>query len=53
MPNLICPPQVLAAQLDRLADVIGMDTVYLGVVPLHASMEVPPANGFWSFEARP
>ncbi|MFB7184175.1 Scr1 family TA system antitoxin-like transcriptional regulator [Streptomyces sp. NPDC056230] len=50
--NLICPPRALAAQLDRLADAIGMDTVDLGVVPLHASVKVPPANGFWSVEAR-
>nr|WP_323180737.1 Scr1 family TA system antitoxin-like transcriptional regulator [Streptomyces atratus] len=50
--TLICPPQVLAAQLDRLAGVIGMDTVDLGIVPLHAAVKVPPADGFWSFDGR-
>ncbi|MFI9036030.1 helix-turn-helix domain-containing protein [Streptomyces sp. NPDC053726] len=50
--TLICPPQVLAAQLDRLVGVIGMDTVELGIVPLHATVKVPPANGFWSFDGR-
>ncbi|WP_326603923.1 helix-turn-helix domain-containing protein [Streptomyces sp. NBC_01800] len=50
--TLICPPSVLAAQLDRLAGVIGMDTVTLGIVPLHATVRVPPANGFWSFDGR-
>ncbi|KUJ66910.1 DNA-binding protein [Streptomyces albus subsp. albus] len=42
----ICPPSVLAAQLDRLAGVIGMDTVELGIVPFSAHLKVPPANGF-------
>ncbi|MFB6706206.1 helix-turn-helix domain-containing protein, partial [Streptomyces sp. NPDC056333] len=50
--TLICPPSVLAAQLDRLTGVIGMDTVTLGIVPLHATVRVPPANGFWSFDGR-
>ncbi|WP_413753553.1 helix-turn-helix transcriptional regulator [Streptomyces sp. R-74717] len=50
--TLICPPQVLAAQLDRLAGVIGMDSVDLGIVPLHAAVKVPPADGFWSFDGR-
>ncbi|MFJ7197404.1 MULTISPECIES: helix-turn-helix domain-containing protein [unclassified Streptomyces] len=50
--SLICPPHVLAAQLDRLAGVIGMDTVHLGIVPLHAPVKVPPANGFWCFDGR-
>ncbi|MFF4080898.1 helix-turn-helix domain-containing protein [Streptomyces sp. NPDC001777] len=50
--TLICPPHVLAAQLDRLAGIIGMDTVRLGIVPLQASAKVPPANGFWSFDNR-
>ncbi|MGH3586755.1 MAG: helix-turn-helix domain-containing protein, partial [Pseudonocardia sp.] len=49
---LICPAQVLGAQLDRLAGVIGMDTVELGVVPLRASLKLPPANGFWVFDER-
>ncbi|MDX2728388.1 helix-turn-helix transcriptional regulator [Streptomyces sp. PA03-2a] len=50
--TLICPPSVLAVQLDRLTGVIGMDTVSLGIVPLHATVRIPPANGFWSFDGR-
>jgi transcriptional regulator with XRE-family HTH domain len=50
--TLICPPHILAAQLDRLAGTIGMDIVHLGIVPLHAPAKVPPANGFWSFDNR-
>ncbi|MFB6787704.1 helix-turn-helix domain-containing protein [Streptomyces olivaceus] len=44
---LVCPPAVLVAQLDRLAGTVGMDTVELGVIPLSASLRIPPANGFW------
>ncbi|MFI1175286.1 helix-turn-helix domain-containing protein [Streptomyces melanogenes] len=49
---LICPPAVLAAQLDRLAGVIGMDTVELGIVPLGSPLKVPAANGFWILDDR-
>ncbi|MFJ4363292.1 helix-turn-helix domain-containing protein [Streptomyces chartreusis] len=44
---LVCPPSVLAAQLDRLAGQVGMDTIELGIIPLGASLKVPTANGFW------
>ncbi|MEU6995250.1 helix-turn-helix transcriptional regulator [Streptomyces sp. NPDC046465] len=43
---LICPPSVLASQLDRLAGAIGMNTVELGVVPLSAALKISPANSF-------
>ncbi|AZM46554.1 transcriptional regulator [Streptomyces sp. WAC 06738] len=49
---LICPPAVLRAQLDRLAGIIGMDTVELGVIPLTASLKIPPANAFWIYDER-
>ncbi|TXS52720.1 helix-turn-helix domain-containing protein [Streptomyces sp. t39] len=48
----VCPPSVLVGQLDRLTAVIGMDTVELGVVPLGASLKIPPANGFWILDER-
>ncbi|MFH8405602.1 helix-turn-helix domain-containing protein [Streptomyces sp. NPDC018019] len=44
---LICPPQILAAQLDRLAGVVGLATLELGIVPFGASLKIPPANAFW------
>lgn len=50
--SLICPPAVLTAQLDRLTGVIGMDTVELGIVPLGASLKVPPGSGFWIYDDR-
>lgn len=50
--SLICSPSVLAAQLDRLAGVIGMDTVELGIVPLGAPLKIPPGQGFWIYDDR-
>ncbi|MGW2839672.1 helix-turn-helix domain-containing protein [Streptomyces sp. NPDC001493] len=50
--SLICPPSVLAAQLDRLTGMIGMDTVELGVIPFMASVKIVPANGFWVLDGR-
>ncbi|MFG3154214.1 helix-turn-helix domain-containing protein [Streptomyces sp. NPDC048219] len=49
---LVCPPQVLVAQLDRLAGQIGMDTVELGIIPLGASLKIPAANGFWVLDGQ-
>lgn len=48
----VAPREVLAAQLDRLASVIGLDTVRLGIVPLGASVAIPPGPGFWLYDDR-
>ncbi|KDN85767.1 DNA-binding protein [Kitasatospora cheerisanensis KCTC 2395] len=48
----LCPPTVMAAQLDRLSGVIGLDTVILGIVPFEAALNLPPANGFWLYDER-
>ncbi|WP_328488242.1 helix-turn-helix domain-containing protein [Streptomyces zaomyceticus] len=48
----VCSPPVLAAQLDRLASVIGLDTVRLGIIPLGAAVALPPAGGFWLYDDR-
>ncbi|MEU5095275.1 helix-turn-helix transcriptional regulator [Streptomyces sp. NPDC020996] len=50
--SLICPPSVLASQLDRLNGMIGMDTVELGVIPFTAAVKIVPANGFWVLDDR-
>jgi transcriptional regulator with XRE-family HTH domain len=50
--SLICPPSVLAAQLDRLTGMLGMDTVELGIIPFSASVKIVPANGFWVLDDR-
>ncbi|MFJ3758163.1 helix-turn-helix domain-containing protein [Streptomyces sp. NPDC090080] len=49
---LICPPSVLLAQLDRLSGAIGLDTVELGIIPLSASLKIPPATAFWLYDDR-
>ncbi|MFD3581227.1 helix-turn-helix domain-containing protein [Streptomyces sp. NPDC058683] len=49
---LICPPSVLMAQLDRLSGAIGLDTVELGIIPLSASLKIPPATTFWIYDDR-
>lgn len=49
---LVCPPSVLAAQLDRLMSVIGLDTVELGIVPFATPLKIHPANGFWIYDER-
>ncbi|WP_405359808.1 helix-turn-helix transcriptional regulator [Kitasatospora sp. NBC_00085] len=48
----ICPPDILAAQLDRLGGLLGLDNVELGVVPLSAPVSVIPKHGFWIFDDR-
>lgn len=48
----VAPPDVLAAQLDSLATVIGLDTVRLGIVPFGAQLAIPPGNGFWLYDDR-
>ncbi|MFD8965251.1 helix-turn-helix domain-containing protein [Streptomyces sp. NPDC059568] len=49
---LVCPPSVLAAQLDRLAGVIGLDTVELGIVPFNTPLKIHPGNSFWLYDER-
>jgi hypothetical protein len=29
-----------------------MDTVHIGIVPLDATLRIPPANAFWIFDDR-
>ena len=47
---LICPPSVLAAQLDRLSGIVGLDTVELGILPFGASLKIPPSTAFWAYD---
>jgi transcriptional regulator with XRE-family HTH domain len=48
--TLVCPPSVLAAQLDRLSGTVGLDTVELGIIPFSASLKIPPATAFWVYD---
>ncbi|MFI9718910.1 helix-turn-helix domain-containing protein [Streptomyces sp. NPDC052396] len=49
---LPCSPVTLAAQLDRLAGLVGLDTVSLGIVPLGVPLTLTPRHGFWIFDER-
>jgi transcriptional regulator with XRE-family HTH domain len=42
----LCPPQVMAGQLDRLLGLSGLANVTLGIIPLDADMPVTPLVGF-------
>ncbi|MFD8156992.1 helix-turn-helix domain-containing protein [Streptomyces malaysiensis] len=50
MHALICPHDVMAAQLDRLVGLIGMSSVSFGVIPLGAPLKLTPKHGFWIFD---
>ncbi|MEU3470971.1 helix-turn-helix transcriptional regulator [Streptomyces sp. NPDC006687] len=47
---LVCPCEVMTGQLDRLAGLIGMNTVQLGIVPLGTPLPLTPKHGFWIFD---
>lgn len=49
---LLCPPDVMAAQLDRLMDLSRLDTVSIGIIPINAPMRRTPAHGFWIYDDR-
>ncbi|MFG2948174.1 helix-turn-helix domain-containing protein [Streptomyces adustus] len=49
---LNAPRPVMASQLDRLAGVIGMDTVELGIIPFAAELKRSPSHGFWIYDRR-
>jgi transcriptional regulator with XRE-family HTH domain len=43
----VAPREVMAAQLDRLAALIGMSSIRFGVLPLDRPMPYMPMHGFW------
>ncbi|WP_017623150.1 helix-turn-helix domain-containing protein [Nocardiopsis chromatogenes] len=49
---LICPEEVMAGQLDRIAGMVGMRSVDIAVVPAGARLRVVPSHGFWIFDDR-
>ncbi|MEV6156042.1 helix-turn-helix transcriptional regulator [Nonomuraea sp. NPDC052129] len=48
----LCPPEVLAGQLDKLAVASTLRTVRFGVIPFTAAFPVAPVHGFWIFDDR-
>ncbi|MER5847132.1 helix-turn-helix transcriptional regulator [Streptomyces sp. NPDC002012] len=49
---LTCPREVMSAQLERLAGLIGLDTVEVGIVPFGARLRRAPTHGFWIYDQR-
>ncbi|QMU78584.1 helix-turn-helix transcriptional regulator [Streptacidiphilus sp. PB12-B1b] len=49
---LICRPDVLVGQLDRLVGLLGLGTVSLGIIPFEAPMRIAPGDGFWIYDDR-
>ncbi|SOB84227.1 helix-turn-helix domain-containing protein [Streptomyces sp. 1331.2] len=43
----ICPPDVLASQLDRLSGLVGLDTVSISIIPFLADLPLTLRHGFW------
>jgi transcriptional regulator with XRE-family HTH domain len=48
----LCPPPVLAGQLDRLLALTSQPHIRLGVLPLAGPVPVAPMHGFWIFDER-
>lgn len=48
--ELVCPAEAMAAQLDRLIGLLGLDTLALGIVPLGARLGSTLKHGFWIFD---
>jgi transcriptional regulator with XRE-family HTH domain len=49
---LICQPDVLVGQLDRLLGLLGLSSVHLGIIPFEAPLRIAPGDGFWIYDDR-
>jgi transcriptional regulator with XRE-family HTH domain len=49
---LLCPPEVMAGQLDRLVALSTLTTVRFGVIPFQAQLPVIPLHGFHIYDDR-
>ncbi|MFI6496957.1 helix-turn-helix domain-containing protein [Nonomuraea typhae] len=50
--TLLCPPRVMAGQLERLVASSLMDTIRVGIIPFSSVWPVSPKHGFWLFDDR-
>lgn len=50
--TLLCPPRVMAGQLERLIALSLMETLRLGVIPFSAVLPLSPNHGFWIYDDR-
>ena len=48
----LCPPEVLAGQLDRLVSLSTLTTIRFGVIPFEAQLPVAPVHGFYVYDER-
>jgi transcriptional regulator with XRE-family HTH domain len=46
----LCPPEVLAGQLDRTLAVTSLRNLRLGIVPFAVRLPVSPRHGFWIYD---
>jgi transcriptional regulator with XRE-family HTH domain len=48
----LCPPEVMAGQLDRLVTLSTMPALRFGVIPFDVTYPAAPMHGFWIFDER-
>lgn len=48
----LCPPEVLAGQLDRLVALATLTTIRFGVIPFEQQLPVAPVHGFYVYDQR-
>lgn len=48
----LCPPEVLAGQLDRLISLSTLTTIRFGVIPFETQLPVAPVHGFYVYDER-
>lgn len=48
----LCPPEVLAGQLDRLVSLTTLTTIRFGVIPFERQLPVAPVHGFYVYDDR-
>jgi len=49
---LLCPPAVMAGQLDRLVSLSTLTTIRFGVIPFDVQYAVAPVHGFYIYDER-
>ncbi|MEU7830368.1 helix-turn-helix transcriptional regulator [Nonomuraea sp. NPDC049129] len=50
--TLLCPPQVMAGQLERLIALSLSQTLKVGIIPFTTVLPISPKHGFWIYDDR-
>lgn len=50
--TLLCPPQVMAGQLERLIALSLSQTLKVGIIPFSTVLPISPKHGFWIYDDR-